>query len=126
MAKILVVDDEVSVREILFRRLTQCGHEVVSADGPEAAFADGNFLPFKPGAAWLAMEAEVPILPVTIRGGNRVWAQGMKYPKFGKVEIIYHPILEVPKPGKKADEDAYLEKINERLIEVIRSKVVNS
>lgn len=92
----------------------------------EREFADGKFLPFKPGAAWLAMEAEVPILPVTIRGGNKVWAQGMKYPRPGKVEIIYHPILEIPKPGKKADEDAYLEKINERLVDIIGGKKVKS
>ena len=40
MAKILVVDDEASVREILLRRLTQWGHEVVAAHGPEAALSE--------------------------------------------------------------------------------------
>lgn len=85
----------------------------------ERELADGKFLPFKPGAAWLAMEAEVPILPVTIRGGNRVWAQKMKYPRIGKVEIIYHPPLEIPKPESKADEDEHLEKINQKLVEII-------
>lgn len=88
----------------------------------EREFADGEFLPFKPGAAWLAMEAGVPILPVTIRGGNRVWAQGVKYPRPGKVEIIYHPPVEVPKPENKTDLDGHLEKINQKLAEIIGSE----
>ena len=37
MARILVVDDEASIREILSRRLTQWGHEVVTANGAESA-----------------------------------------------------------------------------------------
>jgi DNA-binding NtrC family response regulator len=37
MARILVVDDEASIRDILTRRLTQWGHEVVTAGGAEAA-----------------------------------------------------------------------------------------
>ncbi|MET0752909.1 MAG: lysophospholipid acyltransferase family protein [Pyrinomonadaceae bacterium] len=86
----------------------------------EREFADGKFLPFKPGAAWIALEAEVPIMPVTIRGGNKVWAQGMKYPHFGKVEIIYHPPFEIPRPEKKADLDEHLEKINQKLVEIIK------
>jgi 1-acyl-sn-glycerol-3-phosphate acyltransferase len=85
----------------------------------EREFADGKFLPFKPGAAWLALEADVPILPVTISGGNKVWAQGMKYPRPGKVKIIYHPIYEPAKPANKADEDRHIEMINEKLVQII-------
>lgn len=64
---------------------------------PEAAreFSDGKLLPFKSGAAKLALQARVPILPVTIRGANRVWAREMKFPRFGKIEIIFHTILNV-------------------------------
>jgi DNA-binding NtrC family response regulator len=40
MARILVVDDEAPIREILSRRLTQWGHEVVTASGAEAAVAE--------------------------------------------------------------------------------------
>ncbi len=39
MARILVVDDEAPIRDILTRRLTQWGHEVVAAEGAEAAVA---------------------------------------------------------------------------------------
>ena len=37
MARVLVVDDEASIRDILTRRLTQWGHHVVTAGGAEAA-----------------------------------------------------------------------------------------
>jgi DNA-binding NtrC family response regulator len=40
MAKILVVDDEALIRDVLSRRLTQWGHEVVTAPGAEAALAE--------------------------------------------------------------------------------------
>jgi DNA-binding NtrC family response regulator len=40
MARILVVDDEQSIRDILSRRLTQWGHEVVTASSAEAAVAE--------------------------------------------------------------------------------------
>jgi DNA-binding NtrC family response regulator len=37
MARILVVDDEAAIRDILSRRLTQWGHDVVTAHNAEAA-----------------------------------------------------------------------------------------
>jgi DNA-binding NtrC family response regulator len=40
MAKILVVDDEALIRDVLSRRLLQWGHEVVTAPGAEAALAE--------------------------------------------------------------------------------------
>lgn len=89
----------------------------------EREFSDGKMLSFKPGAVRLAMEAEVPILPVTIRGANKIWAQDMKYPRFGKVEIIYHPIFEVPKPANDEDIHAHIKELNARLFEIISSKL---
>lgn len=47
---------------------------------------------FKAGAARLALEAKVPILPVTIRGGQNVWPKGKRFPRFAQIEIIYHPV----------------------------------
>jgi 1-acyl-sn-glycerol-3-phosphate acyltransferase len=57
--------------------------------------ADGTMRRFKPGAARMAMEAGVPILPVTIHGGNLVWPPGRKFPGLGRVEIVYHPLFYV-------------------------------
>ena len=95
---------------------------VVFPEG-EREFSDGELLKFRQGAVRLAMETEVPILPVTIIGANKVWAQGMKYPNFGKVKIYYHPPITVTKPANKEDLHEHLEKFNEQLAAIIRSKL---
>ncbi len=92
---------------------------------PEGAreFPDGKLLEFKTGALRIAMEAGVPVLPVTVRGGNRVWSQTMKYPHFPKVEIFYHPLFEVPKPAADEDLHEHLKKMTARLALIISSKL---
>ena len=65
---------------------------------PEGAreYADGEMFPFKTGAVRIALAAGVPILPVTLRGGNRIWPQKQKYPRlFRRVEITYHPLMQI-------------------------------
>ena len=90
---------------------------------PEGAreFADGEMLPVKTGAVHLAMHVGVPILPVTICGGNRIWPQKQKYPHlFRRVNITYHPLFFVT-----ADENLALRENLDlwttRLAEVIAS-----
>ncbi len=86
-------------------------------------FSDGKLLPFKTGAVRIAMQANVPILPVTIRGANNVWAQDMIFPRLGsKVEIIYHPIIEI---SKTEDQDEHLlaETINDQLKKIIENEL---
>ncbi len=56
---------------------------------------DGRLLPFEAGAARMALESNVPILPVTIRGGHIAWAKGSRLPRLHKVQIIYHPLQHV-------------------------------
>ncbi|MBA3767763.1 MAG: 1-acyl-sn-glycerol-3-phosphate acyltransferase [Acidobacteria bacterium] len=56
---------------------------------------DGALMRFKNGAVRMALEAGVPILPVTIRGGHRVWPKGYRFPHLAKVEIIYHPLQHI-------------------------------
>ncbi|HEX8846503.1 MAG TPA: lysophospholipid acyltransferase family protein [Pyrinomonadaceae bacterium] len=70
------------------------GAVVIFPEGGRA-LPDGKLLRFKPGAVRIALEAGVPILPVTIKGGNRVWPKGYRFPHLAKVEIIYHPLLHV-------------------------------
>ena len=59
-------------------------------------FADGELQPLKEGVARIAIQAGVPILPVTITGGNRIWPRDQKYPRFfTRVEVCYHAPLQV-------------------------------
>ena len=81
---------------------------------------DGSMRKFKAGAARIALEAGVPILPVTIRGGNRVWPSSQRFPRLGSVEIIYHPLFVIEqREGEEVRECARRE--TERLAEIVRS-----
>jgi 1-acyl-sn-glycerol-3-phosphate acyltransferase len=81
---------------------------------------DGGMLRFKAGAVRLALEANVPILPVTIRGAHRVWPAGRTIPRPAKVEITYHPIFYVRQdPGEETRACARRE--SDRLAAVIES-----
>ena len=58
--------------------------------------ADGSTRKFKAGAVRMALEAGVPILPVTIRGGEKVWPSTHRLPRLRReVEITYHPPIHV-------------------------------
>ncbi|MGB8506895.1 MAG: lysophospholipid acyltransferase family protein [Pyrinomonadaceae bacterium] len=64
---------------------------------------DGAPMKFKHGAARLALEADVPVLPVTIRGGHAVWPRGQRLPRTGRVEIVFHPARKFASlPGEDA------------------------
>lgn len=64
---------------------------------------DGSMIRFKAGAVRIALEARVPILPVTIRGAHSVWPRGRVVPGLGEIEITYHPLF---RPQQQPDEDA--------------------
>ena len=86
----------------------------------QRAFADGEFARFKAGAVRLAMEAGVPVLPVTIRGGQRVWPRGQRLPRTGRVEIVFHPARRpTPLPGE--DTRHCVQRETEALAAVIKS-----
>jgi 1-acyl-sn-glycerol-3-phosphate acyltransferase len=78
------------------------GAVVIFPEG-QRAYADGELSRFKAGAVRLALEAGVPVLPVTVRGGQRVWPRGQRVPHVGRVEIVFHPAhLPAPLPGEDA------------------------
>lgn len=83
--------------------------------------ADGSMKKCKAGAVRMALEAGVPILPVTIRGGERIWPSTFRLPRLGRhVEIVYHPIMHVTQcDAEGARECARRE--TERLAGIIQS-----
>lgn len=84
------------------------------------AFSDGEMLEFQVGAARLALEAGVPVLPITIRGGHRIWPRDWRYPRFGRLEIVYHPLYHLTTlPGESTRAAARRE--TDKLYEIIRS-----
>ena len=110
--------DPAAIRRTL-QWLKEGGAVVIFPEGARAP-ASGQLDRFKAGAVRLALEAEVPILPVTIRGGNKVWPRGKYIPRLAEVEIVYHPLFQVE---QQADEEPRkcARRESERLAQVIRS-----
>lgn len=55
--------------------------------------ADGRMMTLKTGAAYLALKAGVPVLPVAIIGAHRVLPKGASWPRRGRVTIRIGPPL---------------------------------
>jgi len=101
--------------------LREGGAVVIFPEGGRGQ-ADGTMRKLKPGAVRMALETGAVILPVTIRGGHRVWPTNRRWPRFARVEIIYHPPLVIEqRPGEDARSCARRE--TERLAEIIRSSL---
>jgi 1-acyl-sn-glycerol-3-phosphate acyltransferase len=62
----------------------------------------GKLMPFKMGAFRLALTHGVPIVPVTIRGAGQIWPAGRMFPRPGKLDITYHPPIEVERIAEEA------------------------
>jgi len=53
-----------------------------------------EWMPFKQGLAMLSLHSQLPILPVVIEGGNKVWPKKQKLPNLtGKLKVTYLPLL---------------------------------
>ena len=110
--------DPAAIRRSL-QWLRDGGAVVIFPEGGRST-ATGSLERFKAGAVRLALEAQVPILPVTIKGGNRVWPRGWRFPRPGKVVVTYHPLYHAEQcPDEETRACARRE--SERLAEVIGS-----
>ncbi len=85
--------------------------------------ADGKMTRFKQGAARIAIDAGVPVLPVTIRGGNKIWPQGGRFPLPGKVEIFYHPPIDTKEFLAGEDQRTRANELTSALEKVIGSRL---
>lgn len=64
---------------------------------------DGSLLPFKKGPFFLAMEAGVPVVPVSIAGANRLLPKGSASLKGGTVTVKFHAPLDPTNHSNKED-----------------------
>jgi DNA-binding NtrC family response regulator len=104
MARILVVDDEATIRDILARRLSQWGHEVVTAHGSEAAIEEMTrapaqivfsdvIMPVHDGV-WLASQIRErwPETVIVAVSGAQEMDTIVKMRKYGAVDYVVKPI----------------------------------
>ncbi len=60
-----------------------------------------NFLPFKSGAFHIALDNNIPILPVVIAGTGDIWPRGEKFMKSGKAIINTLEPIDISKYTKE-------------------------
>ena len=74
---------------------------------------NGRLKPFRKGAAILAKEMGVPVVPTAIVGSYEVWARGVDKIRLHPVKLCFGPPIAPP-----SEEDSY-ESYNERLFQTI-------
>jgi 1-acyl-sn-glycerol-3-phosphate acyltransferase len=55
----------------------------------------GKLMPFKMGAFRFALAYGIPIVPVSIKGAEKIWPVGKAFPRRGKLVITYHSPIQV-------------------------------
>ncbi len=62
---------------------------------------DGRLLPFKKGPFYLAVESGVAVVPVTVVGTHHVMPKGRFEVKPGRVDVIFHDVIEPTEFGNR-------------------------
>mgnify|MGYP006292567087 CR=1 FL=1 len=66
---------------------------------PEGERKEGPVIePLFDGAAFVAVKAGVPIVPVGIGGSHKAWPRGKKFPRFAKCRVIVGPPIPTVQP----------------------------
>ena len=52
---------------------------------------DGQLLPFRPGPFTIAIEAQAPIVPVTVHGSRQLMPKGKSLAAPGEISLVFHP-----------------------------------
>jgi 1-acyl-sn-glycerol-3-phosphate acyltransferase len=55
---------------------------------------DGELHGFKKGAFRIAIDNQLPVLPITIAGGDRAWKPGSKLAHGGHIRMVFHEPIE--------------------------------
>lgn len=81
---------------------------------------NGELLPFKSGFVKFAYKARVPILPTAIIGSYEMWPRHSRFPRPGKIKVVYGEPITVngPSDGTALD-SATLESISD----LVRSRI---
>jgi 1-acyl-sn-glycerol-3-phosphate acyltransferase len=76
----------------------------------------GELLPFKKGPFYMALEAGVPILPMTILGTRAIWPKGSMAIKPGTATVVFHSPIH---PNNFPDREALMEAVRTSIASVM-------
>ena len=76
----------------------------------------GELLPFKKGPFYMALEAGVPILPMTILGTRAIWPKGSNAIKPGTATVVFHTPID---PKQFSDREALMEAVRASIASVM-------
>lgn len=74
----------------------------------------GNMLPFRPGPFTMAIETQVPIVPITIAGTRDLMPKGQAGIRPGRVRLVFHPPISTA-GLTMADRDALMQRVRETI-----------
>lgn len=81
----------------------------------------GALMKFKAGAVLLAIEAGVPIVPVTIIGAYQAYSFHHLLPRPRKVRIVYHPPIHLQLPAGEEPSREFLRTQTDKLRQIVAS-----
>jgi len=94
----------------------KAGHNLVMF--PEGTWGDreGRMLPFQKGVIRIAREADVPVVPITITGSNRVNPPRTREIHSGTIRMIVHAPM-WPDTWRDVSDDVWLSILRDRIAE---------
>jgi 1-acyl-sn-glycerol-3-phosphate acyltransferase len=84
---------------------------------------DGRLQEFKPGGFAVAVEAGVPVVPITVNGSRAIWPPGGLDLRPGPVEVEFsEPIIVDPQMSKKMARESLMVKVREAIVARLREE----
>jgi 1-acyl-sn-glycerol-3-phosphate acyltransferase len=110
--------DRVALRHSL-EHLRAGGGLVIFPEG--ARTRTGRITQFKPGVIRLAIDTDVPVVPVTVVGGYKAFPPHRSLPRPYKVTIIYHQPIKMEPPADKLELKNYMREQADNLQSIVAS-----
>ena len=80
---------------------------------------DGRLARGKTGVAWLALTADCPVVPVAVRGTDKIQPIGARWPRPAKVSVTFGEPLTVPEHRGMAGKGKARREVTDQVMEAI-------